>query len=267
MEVKSRYRPLLKWAGGKRWLLPTIEKLWLSYAGARYVEPFSGGAGVAFGLAPRRALLNDSNAHLINFYAHVRRGLSLDIELRYDEDLFYRQRDRFNSLVSNGGKRSAEAAQLFYYLNRTSFNGLCRFNSKGFFNVPFGKYKRVEYERDFIEYRSLLKRWKFVSLDFEELEIERGDFVYCDPPYCSSPGSAIFDRYTAGGFSWEDQVRLAEWLVRHRGPVLLSNQAEPRIVRLYRKLGFRLKFVNGPRRISANGARGFVREVLASRNL
>jgi DNA adenine methylase len=157
-----------------------------------------------------------------------------------------------------------EAAQLFYYLNRTSFNGLCRFNSSGLFNVPGGMYKGVEYERDLIRYRRLLRQWQFVSSDFEKLKIERGDFIYCDPPYF---GPAIFDKYTPGGFSWEDHVRLAEWLARHRGPVLLSNHASSRIARLYRRLGFSLRYLSGPRRISANGVRSTVREVLAGRNL
>lgn len=261
------YRPLLKWAGGKRWLLPTIERIWRSHPGRRYVEPFSGGASIAFGLKPESAVLNDINPHLINFYRHVRRGLSLDIDLRYDEDLFYSHRERFNSIINNnGGSRSSEAAQLFYYLNRTGFNGLCRFNGSGLFNVPFGKYKDIEYQREFGPYRELFRRWELRSVDFEKLQLERGDFVYCDPPYFSG-GRPTFDKYTPQGFSWEDQVRLTEWLARHRGPVLLSNQASSKITQLYRRLGFSLRFLSGPRRINANGIRVDVREVLASRNL
>ena len=268
MEAANKsYQPLLKWAGGKRWLLPRIEALWRPHAdrGGRYVEPFSGAAAIALGLAPQRALINDVNFHLINFYRYVRRGLLVDIDFQYDEGLFYLYRDWFNDLISKGsrGKRTSEAAQLFYYLNRTAFNGLCRFNSSGRFNVPFGKYKAVDYRSDFLSYRGLFRRWEFSANDFEKIELERGDFVYCDPPYFK----VGFDRYSAGGFSWDDQVRLAEWLARCRGPVLLSNQAAPEIVRLYRKLGFRLKFIYGPRRISANGVRRPAREVLATRNV
>jgi DNA adenine methylase len=255
-------KPPLKWAGGKRWLLPHVAPIWREHAHRRYVEPFCGGLAMALGLGPKRALLNDVNAHLINFYQQVQRGLALRLDARYDETLFYSHRARFNQLVNNGGARSSEAAQLFYYLNRTCYNGLCRFNQSGEFNVPFGRYKSVKYTRTFQPYRSVFRRWKFTNDDLEKLDIHDDDFVYADPPY-----DVQFTTYSAGGFSWEDQVRTAESLAKHRGPVFLSNQATPRIVRLYRQLGFRLKFFDAPRRISSSGDRAPAREVLASRNL
>jgi DNA adenine methylase len=255
-------KPPLKWAGGKRWLVQHIDSIWRTHAHGRYVEPFCGGLAIALGLQPKRALLNDLNPHLINFYRQVQRGLAIKIETRYDEELFYAHRAQFNELVVNGGANTSHAAQLFYYLNRTCYNGLCRFNRSGEFNVPFGKYKTVNYATNFFAYRKLFRDWKFTKLDLEKLEPDRGDFIYADPPY-----DVEFTSYSAGGFAWDDQVRTAEWLAKHRGPVLLSNQATPRIVRLYRQLGFRLKFLDAPRRISANGNRSSAREVLASRNL
>ncbi len=264
-DVDSRSLPLtppLKWAGGKRWLLPHVEPIWRQHSDRRYVEPFCGGLAVAFGLQPERALLNDVNPHLINFYRQVSRALSWEIEARYDRKLFYAHRARFNQLIANGSARTKEAAQLFYYLNRTCFNGLCRFNRGGEFNVPFGQYKRINYARDFHAYRRLFRRWKFANKDLAQLPIARGDFIYADPPY-----DVEFTTYSAGGFSWDDQVRTAELLARHRGPVLLSNQATQRVVDLYRRLGFDLKFLDAPRRISCNGNRAAAREVLASRNL
>jgi DNA adenine methylase len=255
-------KPPLKWAGGKRWLLPHIASIWQLHEHQRYVEPFCGGLSVALGLRPKRALLNDLNPHLINFYRQIQRGLRMSIDLRYDAALFYAHRVRFNEMVLNGGTKSPEAAQLFYYLNRTCYNGLCRFNRNGGFNVPFGKYKTVNYATDFIGYRRMLRAWEFTSVDLEKMEIERGDFVYADPPY-----DVEFTTYSAGGFSWDDQLRTAEWLANHRGPVVLSNQATPRVVRLYRQLGFRLKFLDAPRRISSDGNRVPAREVLATRSL
>lgn len=255
-------KPPLKWAGGKRWLLPHIASVWRLHENRRYVEPFCGGLSVPLGLRPRRALLNDLNSHLINFYRQIQRGLRMSIDARYDAALFYAHRARFNELISKGAAETAEAAQLFYYLNRTCYNGLCRFNRNGEFNVPFGKYKTVNYATDFIDYQKMLSAWEFTSVDLEKLEIERGDFVYADPPY-----DVEFTTYSSGGFSWDDQVRTAEWLAKHRGPVLLSNQATPRIARLYRQLGFRLKFLDAPRRISSNGSRVPAREVLAMKNL
>jgi len=257
-----KLNPALKWAGGKRWLVPHLEPLWREYAERRYVEPFCGGLAVALGLEPERALLNDLNPHLINFYQQLGRGLSLKIEARYDERLFYAHRERFNQLVKEDKAQKAEAAQLFYYLNRTCFNGLCRFNQRGEFNVPFGRYKTVNYASDFQVYRNLFRRWSFAATDIEKLVIEPDDFIYADPPY-----DVEFTTYSAGGFSWNDQVRTAELLARHRGPVVLSNQATDRIVKLYRRLKFKLKFLPAPRRISCNGNREVAREVLATRNL
>jgi DNA adenine methylase len=175
--------PPLKWAGGKRWLVPHLEPIWRSHQQRRYVELFCGGLAVALGFHPERAVLNDLNPHLINFYKQLRRGLAMTIEARYDEKLFYAHRARFNQLIKNGGAKSPEAAQLFYYLNRTCFNGLCRFNRSGEFNVPLGQYKIVNYADDFHEYRKLFRKWSFTNKDLAHLAIERDDFIYADPPY------------------------------------------------------------------------------------
>jgi DNA adenine methylase len=254
--------PPLKWAGGKRWLVPHIEPLWQQHRDRRYVELFCGGLAVALGLRPERAVLNDLNPHLINFYRQLRRGLSMKIEARYDQKLFYAQRTRFNQLIKGRGAKSGEAAQLFYYLNRTCFNGLCRFNQSGEFNVPFGRYKTVNYASDLLVYRMRFRKWSFTNKDLAALSLEPDDFIYADPPY-----DVEFTTYSAGGFSWDDQMRTAELLAKHRGPVLLSNQATNRIVKLYRSLDFDLKFLDAPRRISCNGNRQTAREVLATRNL
>lgn len=256
-------KPPLKWAGGKRWLLPHLQILWdkyrdRRYRDRRYVEPFCGGLAVALGLEPSSGLLNDINPHLINFYNHVQRGLKITIKTENNETLFYRQRNRFNQLIKEGKSAGAEAAQLFYYLNRTGYNGLCRFNRSGEFNVPFGRHKTINYLQDFDRYRSLLRRWSFSSGDMNSVSLNPGDFVYADPPY-----DVEFTTYSAGGFSWDDQVRTAEWLAQHDGPVVLSNQATKRIVKLYKRLGFKLKYLDGPRRISCNGDRTAAREVLA----
>lgn len=256
-------KPVLKWAGGKRWLTPRLERIWREHSDKRYVEPFCGGLAIALGLRPQRALVNDVNGPLINFYRHVQRGLSLDINAKYNERIYYANRNRFNQLIASSGRNGAEAAQLFYYLNRTCFNGLCRFNAGGHFNVPFGMYAQVRYVTNFFEYREVFKNWTLRSQDFAKLTLAQEDFVYCDPPY----DKAEFCHYSPGGFSWVDQVRLVEWLAEHTGPVVISNRATSRIIRLYREAGYRLLFLSGPRRISANGDRKKVRELLAVRNV
>jgi DNA adenine methylase len=254
--------PPLKWAGGKRWQIPHLLPLWQSHISRRLVEPFCGGLAVALGLRPRTALLNDANQHLINFYIWLQRGLHVSIPMEKDERLFYEYRDRFNGLVRGQKASSEEAALLFYYLNRTAYNGLCRFNSRGEFNAPFGQYKTIPYARSFDVYRDAFVGWHFMSGDFGDLRFEDDDFVYADPPY-----DVEFTAYSQGGFSWDDQVRTAEMLAKHRGPVILVNQATNRITKLYRKLGYTLDYHDAPRRISCTGDRTPAKEVFATRNL
>jgi len=251
-------KPPLKWAGGKRWLVPHLKPIWERYSERRYVEPFCGGLAVVLGLQPERALLNDINPHLINFYRHLQNGMQPRIKMRNDERLFYKHRERFNKLIQNGGVKSSEAAELFYYLNRTCFNGLCRFNKGGGFNVPFGTYGKINYASDFSQYTQTFRQWEFTSVDFASVKTEATDFIYADPPY-----DVEFTTYSAGGFSWDDQKRAAELLAKHSGPVVISNQATPRIVELYEGLGFELSYLAGPRRISCTGDRTAAREVLA----
>jgi DNA adenine methylase len=255
-------RPPLKWAGGKRWQLSELEPRWEKHRNRRLVEPFCGGLAVTAGLKPERALLNDINPHVINFYRWLKRGLSIVFEMRNDEAKYYEARKRFNELLSDGSSTSAEAAGLFYYLNRTGYNGLCRFNSRGGFNVPFGKYSRIAYKTDFSEYKAAFAKWTFTNTDFETIPLDDQDFIYADPPY-----DVQFTQYSKGGFGWDEQERAAEWLARHKGPVILSNQATPRIVKLYRALKFDCHFLNAPRRISCTGDRTPAPEVLAVRNL
>ena len=255
-------RPPLKWAGGKRWQVPYLRPLWQPHAHRRLVEPFCGGLAVALGLLPERALLNDANPHLINFYQWLQKGLHVALSMENSVDLFYQYRDRFNALVADGRAHSRESAELFYYLNRTGFNGLCRFNRQGEFNVPFGRYTRISYSRDFLAYRELLGGWTFTSTSLEGVPLERGDFVYADPPY-----DVEFTQYAKGGFSWADQQQTAESLVKHEGPVVLVNQATRRVERLYRRLGYQVRFLDAPRRISCTGDRTPAREIMGTRNL
>lgn len=256
-------KPLLKWAGGKRWLVPYLYPLWQRYQGRRMVEPFCGGLAVTLGLMPKRALLNDVNPYLINFYRWVQRGLVIDLHMENDEEVYYSYRERFNRLITEEGKAaSKEVAELFYYMNRTGYNGLCRFNRNGEFNVPFGRYRKINYVRDFTPYKKVFANWEFRTGDFASLQLEPDDFVYADPPY-----DVEFTQYSAEDFTWEDQVRLAHWLAAHPGPVVLSNQATKRIIRLYTSLGFELRFISAPRRISCTGDRTPAREVLAFKGL
>jgi len=255
-------RPPLKWAGGKRWQVPHLLPYWEPHRAHRLVEPFCGGLAVSLGLGPRKALLNDVNPHLVNFYRWLKRGFRTDLGMKNDRRHFDRARARFNQLLAENEETCAEAAALFYYLNRTGYNGLCRFNRRGIFNVPFGRYAKITYTSDFSAYAAVFARWEFRVGDFERLALEPGDFVYADPPY-----DVEFTSYSKGGFSWEDQVRTAAWLARHDGPVILVNQATDPIRRLYRSLGYRERLLTAPRMINSTGDRTPAVEILATRNL
>jgi DNA adenine methylase len=255
-------KPPLKWAGGKRWQVPHLRPLWEAHAHRRLVEPFCGGLAVALGLQPERALLNDANPHLINFYRWLRKGLRVTIQAENDEAVFYQHRERFNALLRAGKGEAQEAAALFYYLNRTGYNGLCRFNSRGEFNVPFGQYKTITYARTFPGFREALSDWDFTAGDVEAVALSPDDFVYADPPY-----DVEFTAYAQGGFSWADQERTARFLAQHPGPVVLVNQATPRVEELYRSLRYEVRVLDAPRRISCDGDRTPAKEILATRHL
>ena len=255
--------PPLKWAGGKRWLVPRLREIWAGHEHCRLVEPLCGGIAVALGLRPSRDLLNDVNPHNINFYRWLKSGLSFERRLMVnDSEMYYIRRSHFNQLIAKGEAETGEAAALFYYLNKTGYNGLCRFNRKGEFNVPYGRHKTIDYMKDFSCYETAFRTWDFRCGDFEALDLGKNDFLYADPPY-----DVEFTKYAKEDFTWSDQIRLIQWLGRHPGPVVLSNQATDRVLKLYRDEGFTIELLDAPRRISCNGDRTSAREVLATKHL
>lgn len=251
-------KPLLKWAGGKRWLLPVLQDVWAAYPNRKLVEPFTGGMAVALGLNPTTALLNDANQHLINFYIQVSKGLEIGQQFKNNSIYYYAQRNKFNKLILKNQHQTEEAASIFYFLIRTGFNGLCRFNSDGEFNVPFGQHAKILYSRDFAAYRQLFNQWQLTCTDFAKLQLDGDEFLYVDPPY-----DVEFTRYNAKDFLWDDQIRLVNWLVKHKGPVIASNQATPRVLELYKGLKFTVCCLPAPRMISCNGDRRPAIEMLA----
>ncbi|MGI4870830.1 MAG: DNA adenine methylase [Janthinobacterium lividum] len=253
--------PALKWAGGKRWLLPHLLPLWQPFREHRLVEPFVGGMGVALGLRPERAYLSDINEHLINFHQWTQRGLIASHNFRHAEGDFYEARDQFNNLIRQGQQLGAEAAELFYYLNRTCFNGLCRFNKKNEFNVPFGRYKTINYTQDFRPYQPQLAAWEIAHHDFAQTVVASDDFLYLDPPY-----DTPFTQYAKEDFTWADQERLVKWLLQYEVPIVATNQATPRVLALYQDAGFRVQTLAAPRRIACTGDRTPALEILATKN-
>lgn len=236
-------RPFLKWAGGKEQLLPRFEKMWPSHID-RYVEPFLGSGAVFFHLSGRirEAHLNDVNNHLVELYMDVRDRLPhLVRRLRRlagpeanSKEVFYRRREEYNRMVDAPACTARSA--LFLYLNRTCFNGLYRVNSRGRFNVPFGRYANpriLDEERLRRAGEALRKARTIQALPFDDFLLDTcmaGDLVYLDPPYAPVSATADFTTYSRCAFTSDDQLRLAHVLaVLHRRGVrwLLSNSCTP----------------------------------------
>lgn len=255
--------PVLKWAGGKRWLVETLRPYYDRKR--RYVDPFSGGLALPLGLRPDRALLSDANPHLMNLYRWVKHGLdwddSLGIDWDYSKLTYEDNKAKFNALCFSRDYWSREGALLFYYLNRTCFNGLCRFNSEGIFNVPFGSHKNPDIKKSFHQYKAVLDGWDLYIGDFATLPLQPDDFLYSDPPY-----DVEFTQFTPKDFTWDDQIRLVKWLSAHPGPVVASNSFTTRVVDLYRNAGFLVYNLPAPRSISCNGDRDPELEILAFKN-
>lgn len=252
--------PYLKYPGGKRGFVERVSSLYDRTS--RFVELFCGSASMSLGLRPDRVLLCDRNPYLINLHQQVQRGLDMGaygVEWVHDEATYYRQRDRFNELIRGDRANTPEAACLLLYLNRSCYNGLMRFNLSGLFNVPFGKYKTVNYSNVAL-YAEAFKGWEMRQGDFERMfygEVKPDDFLYCDPPY-----DCEFTQYGGNVFTWKDQVRLANLLAQHPGKVVLHNAATDRILELYEYLGFSIEIIEVRRSISCK-KREAAREIFA----
>jgi DNA adenine methylase len=290
--VSVQGRPLLKWAGGKRQLLPALRGFY-PVAFRRYIEPFFGSGAVFFDLHAarrlegRQAWLVDDNADLIGCYrmlmartdeviAHLRL-LAADHRAG-GNDFYYEVRDaRFNPMRAASGPYTPEMAAMLIYLNRTGFNGLFRLNKSGAFNVPAGRYvnPRIVDEGHLREVAAALRTRGVTlvhgSFDGALAEAGRGDFIYCDPPYAPVSRTACFANYTARGFTPADQARLQHALVAaaERGAsVVLSNSSAPDIEQLYstkeaRRAQLRIERVNARRAINSRAdARGPVTELV-----
>lgn len=236
-------RPFLKWMGGKYQLLPRI--LPHLPAGKRFFEPFLGAASVFLNTNYEQYHLGDTNPDLINLYETVKlhgedyiKSVSKYFKPKYNQrDQYYKLRDKFNK-----SKSIFERAQLFLYLNRHGYNGLCRYNSEGRFNVPFGSYKKVMFPDEAIYYfHQKSQKAKFYCVDFSKLMNKAnklGDVIYADPPYYPLSKSAKFTQYTSSAFEHDDQqhlANLAEKLVKKQVQVVISNHATEETLAMYQQ--------------------------------
>lgn len=269
-------KPYLKWAGGKRQLLPEIRKYIPAQIGT-YYEPFVGAGAVFFDVQPNNAVISDINAQLILTYRVIRDNLdeliaALKVHSDKNDDKYYyeiRLQDREQAVFD--GLSTVEKAARFIFLNKTCYNGLYRVNSQGLFNVPYGRYKNptICEEPVLRAISKYLKKDKvqILNSDFAEA-VQNSDehsFVYFDPPY-HSPDNTNFTGYQANEFGEQEQTRLRDTFLEltERGvKCLLSNSDTPFIRALYTNDKFDINTVTAKRAINSDSAgRGNVNEVL-----
>jgi len=233
--MQQKSRAFLKWAGGKYSLVDDIR---VRLAQARQdadtlVEPFVGAGSVFLNTQFKHYILNDINADLINLYNELKRSpdefisdaKKLFVELNNHPEAYYEYRVQFNQ-----SRDISERAMLFLYMNRHGYNGLCRYNLKGIFNVPFGKYKRPYFpEKEMYFFAEKAQQATFTCLGYAEVFklVPDNAVMYCDPPYVPLSKTASFTSYAKGGFNLDDQANLAnlaeQAAFESSTPVLISN--------------------------------------------
>ena len=267
LEILDTCRPFIKWAGGKRQLLPELSKRVPAKYG-RYFEPFIGAGALFFALRPKEAVIADVNERLIRTYMGIRDDVDAVIrclrEYPHEREFFYRLRE-----MDIDAHSDAELAAWFVYLNKTGFNGLYRVNRSNRFNVPFGRYTNPNIcdERTLRACSAALRSVTIELADFEKVAAgaKRGDFVYFDPPYVPLSVTSSFTSYTSDGFGVAEQVRLRDVALKlkQRGVhVLLSNSSAPLVHELYEK-DFAVTEVAATRAVNSKAAgRGAIVELV-----
>jgi DNA adenine methylase len=274
--IAEKPKPFVKWVGGKRQLLAQFRRMNLyppenfDPKKSRYFEPFVGGGAVFFDLLPEEGFLSDLNKELVATYNVIKNDLEkLIVSLRKhktDKDYFLEVRAQDPNRLSD-----VAVASRFIFLNRTCFNGMYRVNSKGGFNVPFGKYTNplICDEDNLRKVSKALQNIDIKHQDYKEVlkKAKKGDFIYFDPPYYPVSKTASFTSYTAESFLDKEQTELRDTLVElhKRGCfVMLSNSDTPFINKIYSGIkGVRINKVQAGRAINSNGSgRGKITEVL-----
>ena len=272
--TNSSVAPFVKWAGGKRQLIPQIrERMPEKYN--NYYEPFVGGGAVLFELQPANALINDINKALINTYNIICNEADAFLEAvnRLDEEMwedgkkyYYSLREHYNDKLMKS-EYDVELAALFVFINKHCFNGLYRVNGKGLFNVPYNNSRRTSADENVIrEVSKYLKGVKIINGDFEEAckDAKKGDFVFIDSPYAPlNPTS--FESYTKEGFDIESHKRVAKLydeLTARGCYCMLTNHNTELINELYGNKGYKIDVVSVKRMINSDASNRVGKEVI-----
>ena len=258
--------PFIKWAGGKRKLLPIIKE-YIPKNYNTYFEPFIGGGALFFNLQPENAVISESNKRLIRTYKAIKSNVFDVIDLLktypYDPDFFKQIRQ-----LDIDNYSDVEVAAWFIYLNKSCFNGLYRVNKQNQFNAPFGRYLNPTIcdENTLLECSKTLQTTSILAADFRDsLKMcKPGDFVYLDPPYVPLSITSSFTSYTSEGFGLKEHTELRDSLIGFKNAgvsFLLSNSSSPIVKDLYK--GFEIIEVLAARSINRNSScRGKIAEYL-----
>jgi DNA adenine methylase len=271
-------KPLIKWAGGKRQIAAELLSRFPSdWNHGTYIEPFIGGGAMFLYAAPARAVIADLNSRLYGFYLQVKTNPEklytgiVEIADEFNRTEEVNKKDFYLSLRSKYNQSHVdtfESAVLLYALNKLCFNGLYRENSKGGFNVPFGKKKQLPYldEEDLISVSKVLAETTILNADFETTieKAVRGDFVYLDPPYIPIDATSSFTSYHSNGFGIDEQERLALAMREMKSAginAMCSNSDTPLTREIYE--GLDIVTIKAPRMVSAKASgRGSVSELV-----
>jgi DNA adenine methylase len=273
---QSTAKPFLKWAGGKRQLLPAIQAF-LPAKYTEYYEPFIGAGALLLTLQPQKSTINDTNQELVNCYQVIKDQpeellkLCQQHQANNSQEYYYQLREQDRQAGFEQLSPLERAARIIY-LNKTCFNGLFRVNSSGQFNVPYGKYKNPV-----IANPTVIKaisaylnqaQVQILNVDFEQAvsQAKKGAFVYFDPPYHPLSQTSSFTGYSSSGFGEQEQIRLkqvCDRLTDQGCQVLASNSAAPLIKSLYDDPRYKIVEVKATRAINAVAAkRGRINELL-----
>ena len=227
---KNILKPIIKWSGGKKdelkHIMPHVPSDY-----STYLEPFIGGGALYFHLNPEKSVINDVHKELVDFYQSIKNGHANDIydfmnQHPNDEETYYKVRNYDNSDVLDNAKR-------FYYLRKTCFRGMLRYNKKGKFNIPYGRYKNFNFEEiKNIEYENLLKRTEIRNESFEHIfnnNDHSDNFMFLDPPYDSE-----FTDYGYCSFGKEEHKKLAKCFKETSIKCLMVIGKTPFIQELYK---------------------------------
>lgn len=283
INVDFEVKPILKWVGGKRELIPEIKKYYDCLKFDKYIEPFFGGGSVYLDIIKnfgdekiKTSIINDINGDLIEMYRNIKTNPDEILnycnllELDYKEFGYYHIRDRFNGIMIDNQMikyEGIERSSSLILLNRTCFNGLYRVNRSGKFNVPVGSYKNpkiIDKNNLYNLNNKLPLVQNILNVEFDKIDtIKKNDLVYFDPPYHPISTTSSFTDYS-GSFGEKEQLRLRDYFKKldEKGVyVILSNSSSEFIKEIYKE--FQIVEVLCSRNINSKGnKRGKISELL-----